>query len=90
MVGMSGLSVPVLGRSVAWRTRSLSQLKNKPGELLRLARALVARGIDTRHSAGAGAGDLGCTLVTTSDDDAHPKAHAAPCWIEVGNVGVAD
>jgi len=54
------------------------------------ARALVARGMDIRHSAGAGAGDLGCTLVTTSDDDAHPKAHAAPCWIEVGNVGVAD
>jgi len=56
---MSGLGVPVLGRSVAWRTRSLSQLKNKPGELLRLARALVARGIDTRHIEVGSAGVAG-------------------------------
>ena len=59
MVGMSGLGVLVFGRSAAWRTRSSSQLKNKPGELLRLARALVARGIDTRHIEVGSAGVAG-------------------------------
>ena len=68
------------------------QLDNRPGELAHLARALAARGIDIRHIAGAGAGDLGCAFFTTSDDAAtrevlhglgHPYAEGSPVLVEV-------
>lgn len=46
------------------------QLKNRPGELAHLARALGSRGIDIRQIVSAGAGPLGCAFLTTSDDTA--------------------
>ncbi len=77
------------------------QLDNRPGELAHLARGLAARGIDIRHIGGAGAGDLGCAFITTSDDDAtrevlHGLGHAfvegAPVLVEVrdGPGGLAE
>lgn len=46
------------------------QLRNRPGELAHLARALAARGIDIRDVAAVGHGPLACMVTTTSDDDA--------------------
>lgn len=44
------------------------QLRNEPGELGHLTRALAARGIHIEHISGSGAGDLACALLSTSDD----------------------
>lgn len=77
------------------------QLDNRPGELAHLARALAARGIDIRRIAGAGAGDVGCAFITTSDDAAtrevlHGLGHAFvegdPVLVEVRDEpgGLAD
>ena len=68
------------------------QLDNRPGELAHLARALSARGVDIRSIGGAGAGDLGCAFLTTSDDRAtrevlhglgHEYVEGAPVLVAV-------
>ena len=77
------------------------QLENRPGELAHLARALAARGVDIRHLGSAGAGDLGCAFLTTSDDQAtrevlhglgRPFIEGAPVLVEVRDApgGLAD
>lgn len=77
------------------------QLENRPGELAHLARALANRGIELRHVGGAGAGDIGCAFITTSDDAAtreilhglgHPYVEGEPILVEVpdGPNGMAD
>lgn len=44
------------------------QLRNQPGELGHLTRALAARGIHIEQISGSGAGALMCALISTSDD----------------------
>ncbi len=45
------------------------QLRNRPGALADFAKALAAHGIDIRHIAGGGLGDVGYAIITTDDDD---------------------
>jgi hypothetical protein len=77
------------------------QLANRPGELAHLARALAARGIEVRHIAGVGAGDLGAAFLTTTDPEGtrdvlhglgHPFAEGSPVLVDVpdGPEGLAD
>ncbi|MFH1474512.1 MAG: ACT domain-containing protein [Chloroflexota bacterium] len=77
------------------------QLKNRPGELAHLARALATRGINIRHIGGVGAGDVGCAFITTSDERAtrevlhglgHRYIEGAPILVEVLDQpgGIAD
>ena len=46
----------------------LVDLKNKPGELARVAEAIAAKGIDITGISGATCGDSGRAAVMTSDD----------------------
>jgi hypothetical protein len=46
------------------------QLPNRPGELSHLAKGLCARGVNIIQIQGSTAGDLGCALVYTDDDEA--------------------
>jgi hypothetical protein len=44
------------------------QVRNRPGELAHLVRALAERGVNIVHCAGGGAGSLGYTILETEDD----------------------
>ncbi len=46
------------------------QMDNRPGELAHLARGLAMRGINIRHIASVGAGDVACAFISTEDEDA--------------------
>ena len=46
------------------------QMNNHPGELAYLARSLGHRGINMTHISCAGAGDVACAFITTSDEKA--------------------